>query len=50
MRGLLKAALLLAPALASTLIVPGAEIQEFDGSVDRPVAGIFYLLIQDKPN
>ncbi|TVY86327.1 hypothetical protein LAWI1_G006995, partial [Lachnellula willkommii] len=38
MHGLLKAALLLAPALASALVVPGAEeVQEFDASADGPI-------------
>ncbi|TVY76044.1 hypothetical protein LSUE1_G007628 [Lachnellula suecica] len=37
MRGPLKAALLLAPALATALAVRAPEIQEFDGSVDDSV-------------
>lgn len=43
MRGLLKAALLLAPALASALVVPGAEVQESDASVDGSIAGRYFL-------
>ncbi|TVY22167.1 hypothetical protein LHYA1_G009114, partial [Lachnellula hyalina] len=44
MRGLLKAALLLAPALASALVVPEAEVQEFDASV-RPIADHSFALV-----
>ncbi|TVY40052.1 hypothetical protein LOCC1_G005215, partial [Lachnellula occidentalis] len=45
MHGLLKAALLLAPALASTLVVPEAEVQEFNAADYTPIADHSFALV-----
>jgi hypothetical protein len=45
----MKAALLLAPALASALAVPVPEAQEFDENV-RPVAGNLFICLPIRGN
>jgi hypothetical protein len=47
MRGLLKAFLLLAPALASSMVMPDVEIEHLEN--DRVIAGTSFSFLPPKP-